>query len=173
MSLISYGERDIGADAGRQADIQVAPNVSFRFVPKELTAKCRKLLESHHAMHGYGSLPDMLWHSHARDIIECHRDLADVFKNACKSRCAKRANEALLLIATAIVSLEVLARDFAGWGKRYPAAKRDADLLLGEFQQWQHHCLMDMYMYPELGIRREFAQALAPLATPAHALPRQ
>ena len=164
MSLISYSERDTAGEVGRQADLPADPNLSFRFLPKDLTAKCRRLLEGYHAMHGYAALPDMLWHSDARDIIECHRDLARVFRNACKSRCAKRANESLLLIATVVVSLEVLARDFAGWGKRYPAAKRDADLLLGDVLL-SHNWLMDTYLYPPLGAQREFASVLAPTAT--------
>jgi hypothetical protein len=127
MSLINYGERDSGADVGLQADVQVGAqagaNPSFRFLPSDLTARCRSLLESYHDMYGFAGLPDMLWHSDARDIIECHRDLTKVFRNASKSRCAKRANQSFLLIASTIVSLEILARDFSGWGRRYPAAK--------------------------------------------------
>ena len=84
-------------------------------------------------MLGYGCLPDMLWHSDARDIVECDRELAQLFKNASKSRCAKRANNSLRLIATVVVSLETLARDFAGWGKRFPNTKREAERLLGGF----------------------------------------
>ena len=108
------------SQANRQTGGDFGASSSFKFIPKELAIKCRKLIESFHAMHGYGRLPDMLWNSDARDIIECHRDLMRVFKNASKSRGAKRANELFLLIATAIVSLEVLARDFSGWGKRFP-----------------------------------------------------
>lgn len=162
MSLIGHGEEDIGADVGRQAGVQLDAPASFRFLPNELTAKCGKLLDSYHAMHGYAGLPDMLWHSDTRDIIEGHRDLARIFKNACKSRGAKRANESFLLIATVVMSLEVLARDFADWGKRYPAAKRDAQLLVGDVLLSQRNWLMDRYLYPPIGIHREFAAALVP-----------
>ena len=65
----------------------------------------------------------MLWLSDARDIIEHDRELTRIFKRAARSRAAKRANDSLLQIATTIVSIEVLARDFSGWGKRFPAAK--------------------------------------------------
>ncbi len=149
-------------DAGRQPDAGVSANSNFRFVPRELAVKCRKLIESYHEMHGYGCLPDMLWHSDARDIIECQRDLAQIFKKASKSRGAKRANDSLLLIATLIVSLEVLARDFAGWGKRFPPAKREAERLLGDFPLRQRIWLMDMYLYPPFGIHRELVNTLAP-----------
>lgn len=133
----------------------------FRFLPRDLAVKCRKLIDSYHAIYGYVDLPDMFWLSGARDLIEGQRDLARIFRKASKSRGAKRANDAFLLIATVIVSLEVLARDFAGWGKRFPAAKREADKILGDPPQ-QRVWLMDLYLYPPLGVRREFANALTP-----------
>jgi hypothetical protein len=105
---------------------------SFRFVPRELASRCRQLIESYHAIYGYVGLPDMLWLSHARDVIENHRDLMRVFTRASKARGTKRANASFLLIATTIVSLEVLARDFSGWGKRFPAAQREPENVLGE-----------------------------------------
>lgn len=165
MAPINESSTDAGNDGERQTDNGAGAYSTFRFVPRELAVKCRKLIESYHAMHGFGCLPDMLWHSDARDIIECHRDLTHIFKTASKSRCAKRANDSLLLIATIIVSLEVLARDFAGWGKRFPAAKREADRLLGDFPLRQRMWLMDMYLYPPLGIHRELVSTLAPSAT--------
>jgi hypothetical protein len=160
MSLIAYREKHRGDAADSRTGPWVSDNTSLRFLPDELAARCGKLLESFHAMHGYSALPDMLWHSDARDIIECHRDLTQVFRKACKSRCAKRANQSFLRLATAIVSLEVLIRDFAGWGQRYPAARREAELLLGEFLMAQRNWLMDKYLYPQFGIR-DFASALA------------
>ena len=105
------------------ADAGAALGASFRFIPRELAIKCRRLIESYHAIYGYVGLPDMLWLSDARDIIERDRELTRIFKRAARSRAAKRANDSFLHIATTIVSLEVLARDFSGWGKRFPAAK--------------------------------------------------
>jgi hypothetical protein len=149
----------------------VGTDSTFRFVPRDLAAKCHKLIESYHAIHGFGCLPDMLWHSNARDIIECHGNLTQIFKNASKSRRAKRANESLLLLATVVVSLEALARDFAGWGGRFPAAKREAKALLGDFPP-QHLWLMDMYLYSLFAYHREFASALAPSPADAQAMAR-
>ena len=88
------------------------------------------MIEDYHAIYGYVGLPDMLWLSDARDIIERDRELTRIFKRAARSRAAKRANNSFLHIATTIVSLEVLARDFSGWGKRFPAAKREAETIL-------------------------------------------
>ena len=134
---------------------------TFRFVPSELAAKCRKLVESYHAMHGYGRLPDMLWNSGARDIIECNRDLMQIFKRASRSRNAKRADESFMLIAAVIVSVETLARDFAGWGKRFPAAKREAEEILVDFPQRQRVWFMDKYLYPSLDMQRDLVGTLA------------
>jgi len=167
MSLIDDSVTEAGSYAGQQADVSFNASPNFRFLPRDLASKCRKLVESYHAMHGYACLPDMLWHSDARDIIECHRDLAQVFRNASKSRCAKRANDSFLLIATVIVSLEVLARDFAGWGKRFPAAKHEAEGMLVDFPQRERVWFMDKYLYPSLTIHREIAIALAPSAAEA------
>jgi hypothetical protein len=164
MSLINEGPTDHGSPAEPQADVQVGDTRDFRFVPRDLASKCRRLVESYHDIQGYGHLPDMLWNSEARDIIECNRDLAQIFKSASKSRCAKRANELFLLIATAIVSVEVLARDFAGWGKRFPGPRREAEEMLLDFPQRERSWFMDKYLYPSLNIHRELANVLAPSA---------
>jgi hypothetical protein len=141
-------------------DIGISP--AFRFIPHELVLKCRALIESYHAVYGYVGLPDMLWLSDARDIIECHDDLSRAFKKGAKSRGARRANNSFLLIATTIVSLEILARDFSGWGKRFPAAKRQAETMLGDMPQLRRAWLMDLYLFPPLGVRHESAAASAP-----------
>ena len=141
---------------------------SFRFIPRELAIKCRRLIESYHAIYGYVGLPDMLWLSDARDIIERDRELTRIFKRAARSRAAKRANDSFLHIATTIVSLEVLARDFSGWGKRFPAAKCEAEEILGRLPQLRRAWLMDLYFFPPLGVRREFGDTLTfyPTETP-------
>lgn len=151
-----------GADTGRPAEAYAFKQRTFQFVPKELADKCRKLIESYHGIYGYVGLPDMLWLSDAREVIECHEDLAQIFKKAAKSRGARQANDSFLLIATIVVSLEVLVRDYASWGKRFPAAKREAEKVLGEIPLRPRVWLMDLYLYP-VGVRREFADALTPV----------
>jgi hypothetical protein len=131
-----------------------APGPGFRFIPRELAVKCHRLIESYHAIYGCVGLPDMLWLSDARDIIERDRELMRIFKRAARSRAAKPANDSFLHVATTIVSLEVLARDFSGWGKRFPAAKREAEKLLGGLPQVRRIWLMDLYLFPPLGGRR-------------------
>jgi hypothetical protein len=142
-------------------DSGLCADLGFGFIPDELAITCRTLVDSYHNIHGYSCLPDMLWHSDARDVIECHRDLLQTFKIASKARGAKRANDSFILIATVIASLEVLARDFAGWGQRFPEAKREADGLLVDFPSRRRVWFMDMYLYPSLGKFNGFASALA------------
>jgi hypothetical protein len=162
MSLTESTEENIGGDFGRQTNADLPATSDFRFIPRELAAKSRRLIESYHGIHGYGCLPDLLWHSDARDIIECNRELTQIFKNASKSRGAKRANNSLLLIATVIFSVETLARDFAGWGKRFPAAKREAEKMVGDIRLRPHVWFMDGYLYPSLTAHRELASEIAP-----------
>lgn len=161
MSLID-STIDVATASIRQSDLSSDERTNFRFIPRDLAHKSRKLIETYHVINGYGRLPDMLWHSDARDIIECNRDLAKIFKSASKSRCAKRANDSFVLIATIIVSLEILARDFAGWGKRHPAARREAEDMLIDYPQRQRLWFMDQYLYPSLTLHRELASAIAP-----------
>jgi hypothetical protein len=139
---------------------------SFSFLPADLSATCRMLIESYHAMHGLTGLPDMLWRSNARGIIENDRELALAFTRACRSRGARRANESFVTIAVVVMSLEILARDFAGWGKRFQDAKSQAEKILGDRLTKQRTELMDLYLYPSLTARRELTHTFAPsLAT--------
>jgi hypothetical protein len=137
-------------------------DTDFSFVPKSLAEKCRRLIETYHAMHGYACLPDMLWQPELRDFIEMHKDFRQIFKRASTARSAKRANEGFVLIATAILSLEVLASDFASWSARYPAAKRRAEAILQEYTLNSRTWLMDRYLYPRSYINPAFINALAP-----------
>ena len=161
------GSSDFATSMGRPAENHVFKQRTFQFVPKDLSAKCRRLIESYHAIYGYVGLPDMLWLSDARELIESHDDLALLFKKAPKSRGAKRANESFLSIATTIVSLEVLARDFAGWGRRFPEAKHEAENVLGALPSRRRTWLMDLYLFPPLGVGREFTDTFASSAEPA------
>ena len=141
------------------ADGAVKSKSNFGFLPVDLSGKCRTLIESYHTIHGFAGLPDMLWRSQARDIIESDRELTLAFARACRSRGAKRANEVFIAIAVIIMSLEVLARDFAGWGKRFPNAKSQADEVFNDRIKKQRIELMDLYLYPSLAARREFTDA--------------
>jgi hypothetical protein len=122
-------------------------NIDFCFLPKELTERSRQLIESYHGVHGYAKLADLLWHAETREFIAFHRDLWAVFRKASLTRSAKRANECYVLVATILFSLEVLANDFAGWGKRFPQARLKADSILCEHLPNARTWLMDFYLY--------------------------
>jgi hypothetical protein len=161
MPQVGDADREASSAAAQTPDSGGPPASSFRFIPRELAIKCRRLIESYHAIYGYVGLPDMLWLSDARDIIERDRELTRIFKRAARSRAAKRANDCFLHIATTIVSLEVLARDFSGWGKRFPVAKREAEKVLERLPQLRRTWLMDLYFFPPVGVHREVADPLA------------
>ena len=160
MPPVGDARTEAAPDTAQVADASAAPASSFRFIPCELAIKCRRLIESFHAIYGYVGLPDILWLSDARDIIEQNHELTRIFTRAARSRAAKRANDSFLHIATTIVSLEVLARDFSGWGKRFPAAKCEAEEITGRLPQLRRAWLMDLYFFPPLGVRREFGDSL-------------
>jgi hypothetical protein len=164
MPPVGDAPTEAASDTAHVADAGAGPGSNFRFIPRELAIKCR----SYHAIYGYVGLPDMLWLSDARDIIERDRELTRIFKRAARSRAAKQANDSFLHIATTIVSLEVLACDFSGWGKCFPAAKGEAEKILGRLPQLRRTWLMDLYFFPPVGVRREFGDTLAfyPTETP-------
>jgi hypothetical protein len=143
-------------EVGPGADCAAESEPNFGFLPADLSSKCRALIESYHTMHGFAGLPDMLWMSEARGIIESDRDLTFAFTRACRSRGAKRANDSFIAIAVIVMSLEVLADDFAGWGKRFPKAKSQAEKVLGDRLTKRRIELMNLYLYPSMAVRREF-----------------
>ena len=145
-------DREVGPSAEDAAESEW----NFGFLPADLSGKCRALIESYHTMHGFAGLPDMLWMSEARGIIESDRDLTLVFTRACRARGAKRANDSFIAIAVIVMSLEVLADDFAGWGKRFPKAKSQAGKILGDRLTKRRIELMNLYLYPSIAVRREF-----------------
>ena len=137
----------------------------FSFVPEELAVKCDSLIESYHAVYGHFCLADMLWRTHAREFIDRHEELRQVFKDAAKKRSAKRANNSLQAVAALIVALEVLVRDFADWGTQFPDAQQEAKKLLNASPFEPRVWLMNEYLYQASGIRREYARTLAAFRT--------
>jgi hypothetical protein len=135
----------------------------FGFLPKVLTATCSQLIESHHQLHGYARLADILWHGETRDFIAVHESLHQVFRKASITRSGKKANECYVTVATVILSLEILASGFAGWGERFPAARRRANLLLGNYLPNSRTHLTDTYLYRHWG----YSSAMLPNGAPS------
>jgi hypothetical protein len=120
--------------------------VEFAFLPAGLVAKCDRLIRAYHGATGYWRLADTLWNKETRRFIAAHRHLQSALKRASTTRRARMANDCYLLIAGVILSLEVLASDFAGWGTRFPHAKRRADDIVAEFFPTSRTRLLDMYL---------------------------
>ena len=134
----------------------------FKFLPSNLVSQCRSLIESYHEVHGFASLPDILWKSRLGPFIERHRELRQSLRKASTTRSAKKSHEGFVRIATTILSLEILASSFAGWGAIYPEAAELAREILKRNGNGQHMPLMEFYLYPPKYISSAAIATLAP-----------
>jgi hypothetical protein len=146
----------IGKDASRAR----TETFDMSALPPSLAAQCRGLIESYHEIHGYGCLPNMLWRAELEDFIKKHPCLRQILRKASTTRSAKIANKGFVEIATAILSLEILASDFASWSTMFPEAKSMANGLLR--MRSARMFLMEHYLYPPKHINPAVLAALAP-----------
>ena len=138
-------------------------NFDLGFLPENLTTQCQSLIVSYHGLHGYAELPNILWKARLGHFIEAHQDFRQLLRKASTTRSAKRSNENFVLIATAILSLEILASSFAGWSAIYPQAGSIARAILQQNTRGPYMPLMEFYLYPPKYIS---SAALATLAPP-------
>ena len=144
---------DIGVHPERGATSWPTTSMDFRFLPTELASRCSRLIEAHHGVKGYRNLPDLLWHEETREFIAKQANLQFVFRRASITRSQRKALKGYTLIMTLLLSLEVLASDFAGWGRRFPMAKRKATAVLNEYLPTTRTRLLDYYL-PRRGDQR-------------------
>jgi hypothetical protein len=137
-------------------------SIDFSFLPKTLVEKCKPFIIRYHELNGFSSLPDILWHPETHKFIEADLTLKQLFKKSTSSRGAKKANEGLVLIATLILSTEILAIGLAGWATRYPAARKKAQALLAEYMPSARARLTERYLYPQIERSRTVLHVLAP-----------
>jgi hypothetical protein len=147
-----------------QDETQPSPgeNIDFSFLPKALVEKCKPFIIRYHELNGFSSLPDILWHPETHKFIEADLTLKRLFKKSTSSRGAKKANEGLVLIATLILSTEILAIGLAGWATRYPAARKKARALLADYAAGSRARLTERYLYPQIDRSRAVLRGLAP-----------
>ncbi|UGA41578.1 hypothetical protein HU230_0024715 [Bradyrhizobium quebecense] len=141
MANVTNGANDV-ALTGEISDVDLG------FLPADLTAQCRNLIESYHDIHGYACLPDMLWRARLGPFIERHHEFRQRLRKASTTRSAKKSNQGFVEIATAILSLEILASSFAGWTALYPEAGASAHAVLKRQSGGSQTPLMDFYLYP-------------------------
>jgi len=151
-------------DAGAHGQRPPSPggNIDFSFLPKALIEKCKPFVVRYHELNGLSCLPDILWQPETRKLIEANPALRRLFKKSTSSRRAQKANEGLILIATVILSTEILAIGLAGWATRYPAAGKKAKALLAEYVPGLRARLTERYLYPQIKRTRAVLDALAP-----------
>jgi hypothetical protein len=154
----------VASDAGNAARVGEIKDLDFSFLPKTLTAQCQNLIGSYHELHGYACLPDLLWKSRLAEFIEAHQEFRQLLRKASTTRSAKKSNEGFVLIATTILSLEILASSFAGWSAIYPEAGSVARAILQRRARSPHMPLMEFYLYPPKYLSSAAVAALAPPA---------
>ena len=159
MAMLRRVEQDVIARRGREMGtvIKVARGASddpladsdrsqsFDFLPQSLRSQCRSLIESYHALHGFGCLPNILWRAGLGPFIENHREFRQLLKKASTNRSAKKSSEGFTQIAATLLSLEILASNLAGWSALYPQATSLAKSIL---KRYAHSCgtrLMESY----------------------------
>jgi len=153
-------------ETGATSRLTTSAAMDFRFLPTELASRCSQLIEAHHGVKGYWNLPDLLWHEETREFIAQQPNLQLVFRRASIARNPKKALKGYVLIMTIMLSLEVLASDFAGWGRRFPMAKRKATAVLNKYLPTARTRLLDYYL-PHRGHQRsELVKLLTPLSPP-------
>jgi hypothetical protein len=160
MGAVTAVARDAHSSSCAKAD-----EVDLSFLPKNLTAQCRSLIESYHEVHGFACLPDVLWKSRLGPFIEKQPELRQFLRKASTTRSAKKANEGFVRIATVILSLEILASSFAGWSAIYPEPGEKARAILKRNARTSHMPLMEFYLYPPKYISTAAIATLAPPAT--------
>jgi hypothetical protein len=153
-----------GADDSVILDSDVSPD--FGFLPQTLRSQCRSLIEGYHGLHGYGLLPDILWKAGLGPFIETHREFRRLLRKASTSRSAKKSSEGFMQIATTLLSLEILANNFAGWSAIHPQAASAARSILKRHTRLSHSPLMESYLYPP---KYMSSAAIATLAPKRHA----
>src|SRR5450432_2719307 len=153
---------DAAYDVGSAALAGGIENFDLSFLPKNLTAQCQSLIVSYHELHGYACLPNVLWKARLGHFIEAHQEFRQLLKKASTTRSAKKSNEGFVLIATTILSLEILASSFAGWSAIYPQAGLIARAILQHNARSPHMPLMEFYLYPPKYISSAAIATLAP-----------
>jgi hypothetical protein len=151
-----------GASGDMLSDSDGSPD--FGFLPQNLRNQCRSLIESYHGLHGYGCLPDLLWKAGLGPFIETHREFRQLLRKASTTRSAKKANDGFTQIATTLLSLEILASNFAGWSTIYPQAASTSKSILKRHARFSSSTpLMESYLYPPKHLS---SAAIATLALP-------
>src|SRR5580698_2234784 len=154
---------ELAKEAGRAALADKSENFDLSFLPKNLTLQCRGMIESYHELHGYACLPDILWKARLGPFIESHREFRQLLRKASTTASAKKSNEGFTQIATTLLSLEILASNFAGWSTIYPRAAFTTKSILKRHARPTSTPLMESYLYPPKYLS---SAAIATLALP-------
>ncbi len=144
-----------------KTDVETA-DIDLGFLPANLTSQCRSLIENYHDLHGYACLPDILWKARLGPFIQAHKEFRRLLHKASVTRSAKKSSQGFVLIATRILSLEILSSKFAGWSAIYPEAGAMARAILKRHAERDPMPLIEFYLYPPKYISMNAIETLAP-----------
>ena len=93
-------------------------DIDLNFLPADLTAQCRNLIESYHDIHGYACLPDMLWRARLGPFIERRHAFKQRLREGPTTPNAQKFKQGFVGIWTGDPSLGRFAGSVAGWNAR-------------------------------------------------------
>jgi hypothetical protein len=169
MEIATIHSEDCGLTEA-SSRIDQLEKLDLSFLPPDLAKQCCNLIQSYHEVHGYACLPDILWKSRLGPFIEKQKGFRQILKKASTTRSAKKANEGFVQIAASILSMEILACNFAGWSALYPESGAKAEAVLRLSTRGSHMPLMDFYLYPPKHLS---SAAVARLTPPANRRERE
>jgi hypothetical protein len=91
-------------------------------------------------------MPGILWDHDTMTFVGCSNGLMEMLKVATKSWRSNKRHEAQTYLAAIVLAIETLGSNFAGWGDRYPEAKRKADEILNTYFFANRMRLLDVYL---------------------------
>ncbi len=118
----------------------------FGWLPQKLLDNWIMGVKAKHEEHGWNSMPGILWDVDTMVFLGCHQCLMIMLETATKSCNSSERNEYSTYLASIVLSIECLGCDFAGWGTRYPEAKKKADGILDNYLANKRMRLLDVYM---------------------------
>ena len=142
--------------------MEFVESLDFPWVPKDLIVRTELLVEAHHEKFGYAELSTILWHKETMVFIYMYGDLIDLLSSGNAANTEKERNGFFRMIAAIILSFEMLADDFAGWGEACPGSRVEAEDLLQKNLPNARTRLLDTYLPRRSELDQGMLKALGP-----------
>jgi hypothetical protein len=118
----------------------------FEWLPENLVSMWVMGVKAKHEKHGWRSMPGILWDQDTMVFFGCYQSLMTMLEAATKGWRPNKRHEYQTYLASIVLAIECLGCDFAGWGTRYPEAKRKASEILDTYFINNRVRLLDVYV---------------------------